>query len=143
MSQFYAECGFDLNPVKAEKAFSAIISDQRIGFVWLIESAGKDVGYIVVACRFSMEYGGFIACIDDFFITRPNRNKGLGSAILIKVAAIFKKMGICAITVEVGLNNDSAKKIYRRIGMVEVPGRQLFTLILKKPAHDECGKCKT
>ena len=143
MSEFYAESGFHLNPVKAERAFSVIIADQRLGFVWLIESAEKDVGYIVVSCRFSMEHGGFIACIDDFFITRPDRNKGLGSAALIQVAAFCKKMGICAVTVEVGLKNNSAKKTYRRIGMIEVPDRQLLTLTLKKPAHDGSGKFDT
>ena len=135
MLKFYAESGFDLNQAKAENAFSAIISNEKLGFVFLIDSNGMDVGYIVLTFRFSMEHGGLIACLDDFFIVPQNRNKGIGGDSLIQVVEFCKNASIRAITVEVGRNNNLAKKVYRHIGMYEAPDRQLFILPLEKPTH--------
>jgi hypothetical protein len=36
MAEFYAESDYGLNRPLAEKAFAAILSDERLGYVWLI-----------------------------------------------------------------------------------------------------------
>ena len=57
MSDFYAESGFQLDRAIAERAFAAVLADNRLGYVWLIEDEGKNVGYVVVALRFGMNTG--------------------------------------------------------------------------------------
>src|SRR5215211_2455267 len=100
MSEFYAESGYKLNAGRAEAAFGAILADERLGYIWLIDDGGKDAGYIVVTLKFGMEYGGFIACIDDLFVVPGSRNKGLSTAALLEVRDFCIKLGICAMTVE-------------------------------------------
>jgi hypothetical protein len=58
MAEFYAESDYGLNHPLAEKAFAAILSDEHLGFVWLIDEGAKVVGYVVFTLRFGMEYGG-------------------------------------------------------------------------------------
>jgi GNAT superfamily N-acetyltransferase len=135
MSEFYAEAGYNLDRPFAEKAFSAILSEERLGYVWLIDDGTKDVGYIVLALRFGMEYGGLIGCIDDLFVVPQSRNNGLSSAALLEVRDFCDKIGVRAITVEVGFSNGPAQAVYRRLGLAEAPDRQLLALALALPMH--------
>lgn len=135
MSDFYSESGYLLAPELAGSAFAALLSDERMGYVWLIEDESKDVGYIVLTLRFGMEYGGLMACLDDLYVVPQSRNRGLSTAALLEVRDFCKSIGIRAITVEVGFNNVAAQSVYRRLGMVEATDRQLLSLALARPTH--------
>jgi GNAT superfamily N-acetyltransferase len=135
MCEFYAESGYELDRAVAERAFAAILSDDRLGYVWLIDDENKTVGYIVLTLRFAMEYGGLIGCLDDLFVVPQSRNKGLSTAALIQVRDFCKTGGIRAITVEVGFSNGPAQAVYRRVGLADAPDRQLLALALAPPAH--------
>jgi hypothetical protein len=74
MAEFYAESNYKLNRTLAEKAFATILADERLGYVWMIDENKKDVGYVVLTLRYSMEYGGSIAYIDDLFVVPQSRN---------------------------------------------------------------------
>jgi GNAT superfamily N-acetyltransferase len=135
MSEFYAESGYELDRTHAERGFAAILADERLGHVWLMEDAGQSAGYIVLTLRFGMEYGGLIGCFDDLFVVPQSRNQGLATAALMHVRDFCKTRGVCAITVEVGFNNGPAQTAYRRVGLVEMPDRQLLALALASPTH--------
>jgi GNAT superfamily N-acetyltransferase len=135
MAEFYAESDYELDRSIAEKAFAAILADERLGYIWMIDEDGKDVGYVVLTLRFGMEYGGSIACLDDLFVVPPSRNRGLSMAALFQIRDFCKSIGVRAITVEVDRNNGSAQTIYRRLGLAELPNRQLLALALAPPTH--------
>ena len=120
-------------PCSAEKAFTAILSDERLGYVWLIDDEAKVVGYVVLTLRFGMEYGGLMACLDDLFVVPQSRNNGLTTAALVQVRDFCKSIGVRAITVEVSHSNGSAQTVYRRLGLAEAPDRQLLALALASP----------
>jgi uncharacterized protein (UPF0147 family) len=48
MEEFYAEGGYPLNHRRAAEAFTALLADERLGFVSVIQADGLDVGYMVV-----------------------------------------------------------------------------------------------
>jgi len=135
MSEFYAESGYQLDHSLAEGAFAAVLADERLGHVWLIDDEDRDVGYIVLTLRFAMEYGGLIGCLDDLFVVPSCRNRGLSTAALILVRDYCKTNGIRAITVEVGFSNGPAQTVYRRVGLTEAPDRQLLAMALAQPTH--------
>ncbi len=135
MCEFYAESGYDLDQTVAGAAFAEILSDERLGYVWLIDEETRNVGYLVLTFRFGMEFGGVMACIDDLFVVPQSRNKGLGTAALVQVREFCKSMGIRAITVEVGFSNGPAQAVYRRLGLADTPDRQLLSLALTRPVH--------
>jgi GNAT superfamily N-acetyltransferase len=135
MSEFYAESGFDLERSSAELAFAALLADERLGYVWLIADERTAVGYLVLALRFAMEFGGLIGCVDDLFVAPDSRNRGLGTAALMQVRDFCKVIGVRAITVEVGFANGPAQAVYRRLGMAAAPDRQLLALPLAPPTH--------
>lgn len=136
MADFYAESAYVLDRVHAEEAFTALVSDPRLGRVWLIEQGSDDVGYVVVTFVFAMEYGGLTAVVDDFYIEPASRNAGLGTTALAEVRGICAGRGMRAISVEVGHDNAVAQAVYRRVGFLETD-RQLMTLRLADPSHVE------
>jgi len=135
MNEFYAEGGYELQFQSAERAFSDLLSDDRLGQIWLIEQAAQVVGYVVLVFRFGMEYGGLMACIDDLFVAPGFRNHSLGTTALRHVIDGCKQIGIRAITVEVGSENGAAQTVYRRLGLTEAQDRRLLALPLAPPTH--------
>ncbi len=135
MAEFYAESNYELDHPFAEKAFADILADERLGYIWIIDENGNDVGYVVITLRFGMEYGGLMAYLDDLFVVPQSRNRGLSTAALLQVRDFCKSIGVRAITVEVGHSNSPAQTVYRRLGLAEVPDRQLLALVLANPVH--------
>jgi GNAT superfamily N-acetyltransferase len=85
MTEFYADSPFTLKQERAIEAFTALLSDERLGRVWFIQADGQDVGYVVVTFCHSMTYGGLSATVDDFFIQPAFRGTGLGKAAMAEV----------------------------------------------------------
>ncbi len=78
MAEFYAEAGFELKRSHAAKAFAVLLSNERLGQVWLIEADSEAAGYLVLTFGYSMEYGGRVGTLDDLFVRAPFRDRGLG-----------------------------------------------------------------
>lgn len=129
MTEFYAEAATPLNAARAAEAFAALLSDDRLGHVWLIQAGNYDVGYVVVTFSYSMEFGGRNAFLDDLFIQAPFRGAGLGTAALKEVRVFCAENGVCALHLETGRDNVAAQALYRRAGF-KVTDRQLLTLVL-------------
>ena len=134
MAEFYAEADYPLNRVRAAGAFAALLADDRLGHVWLIEKDSEAVGHLVVTLCFSMEYGGLIAFVDDLFVRRPFRRAGLGAAALEEARAFCASRGVRAILVETGRDNVAAQAVYRRAGFAPTD-RLHLTLLLADPTH--------
>jgi GNAT superfamily N-acetyltransferase len=134
MAEFYAEADYPLNRGRAAEAFAALLADERLGHVWLIEKDSEAVGHLIVTLWFSMEYGGLIAFVDDLFVRRPFRRAGLGAAALAEARAFCARLGIRAILVETGHDNEPAQAVYRRSGF-ELTERLRLTLRLADPTH--------
>ena len=135
MAEFYAEADYALDRACAAGAFTAILADERLGYVWIIQAENHDVGHIVLTLKYAMEYSGLIACLDDLYVKPDWRNQGLSTGALTEVRDFCKQAGIRALTVEVGHNNGPAQKVYRRVGFAEAVDRQLLALPLAAPTH--------
>ena len=134
MTDFYAESGYTLDRAHAEQAFTALLGDPRLGRVFMVQRDAADVGYVVVAFVFGMEYGGLMAVVDDLFVRAEHRDIGLGTSALAEVRRICARLGVRAISVEVGNDNPRARKVYDKTGF-EKADRQLMTLRLADSSH--------
>jgi len=66
MTEFYSDSPYTLNPRRATDAFTALLADERLGHIWIIQSDSKDVGYVVVTLCHSMTFGGMAAVVMTF-----------------------------------------------------------------------------
>jgi len=136
MEKFYQESGYALNRKRATHAFASLLSDKRLGTVWLIQADTEIAGYIVITLGFSMEYGGMTATLDDMFIRPDFRGKGLGKAALAGVRDACREADVRAMHVEVGPDNAPALAVYRNAGFTSMDDRGLMYLELAEPTHD-------
>ena len=134
MAEFYAESSYVLERARAAAAFTVLLSDPRLGRVWLIEQAAAEVGYVVVTFVYGMAYGGLMAFVDDFFVRPAYRNVGLGTAALAAARDACAIHGVRAMAVEVAGDNESALAVYRRTGFA-MTDRKLMVLALAAPTH--------
>jgi GNAT superfamily N-acetyltransferase len=134
MAEFYGESDYPLNRKRAADAFNTLLSDERLGRVWIVEADSENVGYIVLTLGYSMEYGGRDAYVDDLFVRRSFRNAGLGTAALEEVRKFCQRIGVRALHLELARDNHPAQVVYRRAGFVDTD-RQLLTLELAEPTH--------
>lgn len=134
MAEFYSNSPYVLNPQRATEAFTALLADERLGHIWIIQSNSKDVGYVVVTLCHSMNFGGMAAVVDDFFIQPAFRGAGLGKAAMKEIRNYCASHGVRAIHVEAGRDNVPALAVYRRAGFVDTDHAHL-TLALAEPTH--------
>lgn len=135
MTEFYAESGYELERESTSKAFQTILEQPNLGQIWLIQDDIKDVGHVLITFKFAMEYAGMIACIDDLFVLKAFRNRGLSTSALEEIRAYCQANQLRGMTVEVGNDNAPAQKVYRRIGFETLENRELLGLALENPAH--------
>ncbi len=134
MNEFYAEAGLQLNRSRAGQAFDALLADDRLGSAWIIQSDAQDAGYLVLALKFAMEYGGTAAILDDLFVRKAFRGMGLASEALAELREFCERSQVRGISVEVGPENGAARALYRRSGFVETD-HLLLNMALGDPLH--------
>ncbi|HEX7243291.1 MAG TPA: GNAT family N-acetyltransferase [Longimicrobiaceae bacterium] len=134
MAEFYAESDYPLPAEAAARAFEHLLADPRLGRVWLLVADGEPAGYVVLTWGFSMEYGGLRGFVDDLFVRAEHRGRGLAAAALAEVRRTAEALGVRALDVEVGPENDAARRVYARAGF-EDTGRMLLAQPLTAPVH--------
>lgn len=134
MTAFYAESDLPLRTGPASRAFAALLADERLGGVWLAECDGVAVGHAVLTVCFSMEHGGLRGFIDDLYVRPDARGQGAGARLLATVRAAATERGVRALHVEVGPDNERARRLYARAGYAD-SGHLFLSLTLAAPAH--------
>src|SRR5258708_25187684 len=102
MSQFYAESSYALDREWAEASFKRLFREEARGAVWIARLGKESAGYVVLALRHSMEFGGLAGVIDDLFVRPQFRRHGIGSELLIALFDACRKLHVAADHVEVG-----------------------------------------
>lgn len=109
-----------------------LLRDPELGRVWLISVGGQTIGYIVMCFDYSLEYRGRGAWIDEFFVRRSYRGRGIGTQVLEFFADEAKKLGVTVVHLEVNHGNP-AVELYRRLGFEDHHRYLMTKWILEKP----------
>ncbi|HEX8173500.1 MAG TPA: GNAT family N-acetyltransferase [Pyrinomonadaceae bacterium] len=133
MQEFYSEAPYPLDRDWAAASFNALLPDDSLGAVWIVFLDSQPAGYVVMTIKFSMEYGGLDAFIDDLFIRAPYRRRGLGRTVLNALFDECERRGVLAVHVEVGQDNEAANALYDSYGLKPYDdGRRTLTVRLKR-----------
>jgi ribosomal protein S18 acetylase RimI-like enzyme len=132
MHEFYAEADFVLDRYWAAASFERLLSEPELGGVWLARYGGKPAGYVVLTLRYTMEFGGLSAYVDDFFVKPEFRRRGLGGMLLDALLADSRKRKCKSVQVEVAAGNVPALAAYASAGLARLhDGRILFRMPLQ------------
>ena len=126
MREFTATQTYLFKEIAARHSLHELLASPTLGRVWVIESRGSAVGYIVLTFGFSLEYGGRDAFVDEFFVRSLHRGGGLGRAALSFVLGQAACLGVRAVHLEVDRVNLAAHQLYQSLGF-EGNDRHLLT----------------
>jgi ribosomal protein S18 acetylase RimI-like enzyme len=126
MQEFYIieHLNYDENVIR--KGLLEIFENKNYGYALLIKTENKPAGYFIVTFGFSLEFHGRDALLDEFYIRKEFRSKGIGTMCLDYLESLCSKEGIHAVHLEVDRTNLRAKELYHRSGY-EDHNRHLLT----------------
>ena len=112
MQDFYAIDNYPIEPEMTKILFQTFINDENLGNCWLISDGEIIVGYVILAYIFSFEYQGKIAFLDELYLNKNARGKGIGKITLDFVHDQALQKNLKIIYLEIESHNEVAKKLY-------------------------------
>jgi GNAT superfamily N-acetyltransferase len=116
--------GFDARRVEG-LLHAALFTDGRAR-CWLAEQAGEVGGYLLAVLVFSLEHGGMMAEIDEFFVTPAFRRQGIGAALLLAAENVLQESGVRRLQLQLGSGNARARDFYAARGYGRRSGFELW-----------------
>lgn len=129
---------FDADRVGA--LVNQLTRQSHLGAIWVARAAADCLGYMLVVFVFSLEFGGLVAEIDEFFVTDAARSRGIGRALLAAVESHLGRAGCVGMQLQLGKKNRAAGNFYRRFGYVE---RNDYQLLYKRLGDEKRGNWRT
>ena len=116
MAQYYREDGYPFDASAALACAHALLADERLGWLWVIEDASAAAGYLAVTLGFSFEYRGRDAFIDELYLKPEARGRGLGRRALEVAESTCRAAGVTTLHLEVETGKPRARLLYERAG---------------------------
>ncbi len=112
MQDFYAIDNYPIDLKVSKSLFKEFIANENLGKAWLILNEEEVVGYVILTFIFSFEYQGKIAFLDELYLTKQARGKGIGNQAIQFVLNESKKLSLKLIYLEIENHNQNAQKLY-------------------------------
>jgi GNAT superfamily N-acetyltransferase/catechol 2,3-dioxygenase-like lactoylglutathione lyase family enzyme len=116
--------GFE--PKRTERLLSTLISLPERGHCWVAESRGAIRGYLIAVYVFSLEHGGTMAEIDEFFVHPDFRSGGVGTGLLTELEREMRSSGLLRVQLQLSVTNSRARSFYERHGYRRRSGYELL-----------------
>jgi GNAT superfamily N-acetyltransferase len=116
MREYYAESGYPFDAQRHAEAIRGLIDDASRGRLWWIEDGGETAGYVALTFGWSLEYQGRDAFVDDLYLRKAFRARGLGTRAIERVEAEARALGVRALHLEVERENAAGRSLYARRG---------------------------
>ncbi len=118
-------------------ALCQLLGDSSLGAIWLVYADDELAGYIALCRGFSIEFSGFDAFIDEFFLLPEFRGRGIGGRVLEQIGDEARRLDINALHLEVARDNDAARRLYRGAGF---EARDKYVLMSRTLAGEGGGR---
>lgn len=114
-------------------ALRRLLTDSALGAVWLIYFDTRLAGYITLCRGFSIEFDGFDAFIDEFYLQADYRGRGIGGEVLEAIKSKARELDINALHLEVARDNTRARRLYQACGF---EAREKYVLMTAELEHE-------
>ena len=118
---------------RIEMLLTEFLAAPERGACWVVESDGQVRGYLLAVFMFSLEHGGLMAEIDEFFVADELRAMGSGSRLLARAERDLAERGLVRLQLQLGVDNRRARHFYERHGFTRRAGFELLDKALKVP----------
>ena len=116
MQNFYAIDSYPFDAQIAKKTALELIENEYLGRLYVLKDDLDYVGYIVLTFGFSFEYNGRDGLIDELYVEKDWKGKGIGKLAMEFISQENKQLGLNAIHLQVEQHNKKAYELYHKNG---------------------------
>jgi GNAT superfamily N-acetyltransferase len=114
------------NALRLELLLQRLVHSDELGQIFVAASGAQLCGYLVLVHVLSLEHGGLMAEIDEFFVLPAVRAQGVGGELLAAAEAALRRRGCVRVQLQLGVANAAARGFYERRGYGGRAGYQLL-----------------
>lgn len=122
--EFEGIASFDA--LRLELLLQRLVGAGELGEIFVAASGAQLHGYLALVHVFSLEHGGLMAEIDEFFVLPAARAQGTGGQLLAAAEAALRQRGCVRLQLQLGLANAAARSFYERRGYGGRAGYQIL-----------------
>lgn len=116
VAAYHAHEGIESSPDHIKSALKPILDGSPTGCAYLIGPRKAPIGYAVLTFGWSIEFGGLVGFLDEFFIREGVRGRGIGAEALASLQRRLAEAGLKALHLFVGTETEGVKSLYVRRG---------------------------
>lgn len=115
VGDFHAEEGVMQDATTRHAAIRPLLEGSPHGAIYLIGPARAPIGYVTVSFGWSVAFGGLDGFVDEIYIRRSVRGRGIGTEVLQALPKALAGAGLKALHLEVDRENERARKLYEKL----------------------------
>jgi GNAT superfamily N-acetyltransferase len=116
----------DFDAPRVAGLLQSFLMDPKAGCCFVAALDTRAVGYLLASYVFSLEHGGTMAEIDEFFVVEDQRGNRTGTRLLDAAATAMKNAGLVRLQLQLGERNTSGRDFYLRHGFRRREGYRLW-----------------
>jgi ribosomal protein S18 acetylase RimI-like enzyme len=116
MECYYKEDGYNFNKCRTIKNLEEFIGDPNLGKIFVAKVEESILGYVILTSGYSFEHGGKDAFIDELFVSREFRGKGIGKDLLDRAINFCRLSKFASLHLEVEKTKSKTYQMYLKSG---------------------------
>jgi GNAT superfamily N-acetyltransferase len=105
------------------------LEQPELGFVWMAFDEQGAAGVCVVCYAISTSMGAVVVKLDDVYVKKDRRGKGVGTELINQLKEQLRKESVARIDVAVHFDNPEAHRFYGRFGFVQLHEERLASIL--------------
>lgn len=129
VARFHEETGITLDDDSRRAGLLPLLQGIPHGAAYLIGPSRAPIGYVVVTFGWSVEFAGLDGFIDELYLRRAVRGRGIATEVLSSLPKALAAAGLKGLHLEVDRDAEATRRLYARAGFVE---RDRYMLMSRK-----------
>jgi len=127
VTAFHQEVGITQDETTRRAALAPLLAGSPHGAAYLIGPSRAPIGYVILSFGWSVEFAGMDGFIDEIYIRRAVRGRGIGSEVLSNLPKALAGAGLKALHLEVRRDDMNARGFYERLRFLPREDYMLMT----------------
>lgn len=116
----------EFDALRLELLLQRLVGSAQLGQIFVAASGAELQGYLALVYVLSLEHGGLMAEIDEFFVLPAARARGVGGQLLAAAEHTLRERGCVRLQLQLAVANAAARSFYERRGYTGRAGYQLL-----------------
>ncbi len=127
VAAFHAEAGITQDEPTRRAALMPVLEGSPHAAAYLVGPPRAPIGYVVISFGWSLEFAGLDGFVDEFYIRKAVRGRGIGTEVMSALPRALAGAGLKALHLEVRRDNLKTRRLYEKLGFVARDEHSLLT----------------